>query len=75
MDLRTARKRRKLTQQQLAAKSGVPQNTISHIESKQVAGKPVQPTASTADNLSRVLRFPIRKLFPTSLAPRESSHA
>jgi len=60
MDLRTARGERKLTQEQLAELSGLPQTTISDIE----RGVIRKPSWDAVARLSRALDYAPDELFP-----------
>lgn len=60
MDLKTARARRKLTQDQLAEKTGLPQTTISDIE----RGVIKKPSWDAVARIARALDYDPEKLFP-----------
>jgi transcriptional regulator with XRE-family HTH domain len=53
MDLKTARKRRRLDQVTLAERSGVNQSTVSRLEKGVIA----KPSAETIEKLERALRL------------------
>lgn len=63
MDLRTIRLKRKLTQAQLAAKSGVDQATVSNLE----AGK-TSPSWETAYRIAKALGVKPQDIFPITEA-------
>jgi len=60
MDLKTAREKRKLTQEQLASLSGVRQTTISDME----RGVIKKPSWEAVARISRVLKFSPETIFP-----------
>jgi transcriptional regulator with XRE-family HTH domain len=60
MTLREARQQRKLTQEELAARSGVEQTTISNLET----GRVQSPTWETVSRLCKVLRVKPEDVFP-----------
>ena len=64
MTLKEARTKRQLTQEELAAVSGVTQPTISAIERGEVAA----PTWSTVAKLSKALKMKPEDLFPVGVA-------
>ncbi len=66
MDLKAARQARKLTQEQLAELSGLPQTTISDIE----RGVIKKPSWDAVSRLSKALDFAPDDIFPVDDAPK-----
>jgi transcriptional regulator with XRE-family HTH domain len=63
MTLREARLQRRMTQEDLAAKSGVEQTTISNIET----GRVQSPSWDTVAKLSAALGYQPHDIFPVDL--------
>lgn len=66
MDLKTARTKRGLTQEQLAEKTGLPQTTISEIE----RGAIKRPSWDAVARISKALGYRPEQVFPIDLAPK-----
>lgn len=67
MTLREARQRRKLTQEELAAKSGVDQSVISKLETGDIQS----PSWEVVALLCRVLKFKHEDIFPVPSKQQE----
>jgi transcriptional regulator with XRE-family HTH domain len=65
MNLRTARKLKGMTQEQLASQSGVDQTTISAIE----CGKSRNPSWETVSRIASALGVSPEEIFPVSNEP------
>ncbi|HZR25493.1 MAG TPA: helix-turn-helix transcriptional regulator [Vicinamibacterales bacterium] len=66
MDLRSARQEKKLTQEELAEKSGLPQTTISDIE----RGAIKKPSWDAVARLCRALGMDPSDVFPIDELPK-----
>ena len=66
MDLKTARTKRGLTQEQLADKCGLPQTTISDME----RGVIKKPSWDAVKRISDALDYDPAKIFPVEDSPR-----
>jgi transcriptional regulator with XRE-family HTH domain len=66
MELRTARQKRKLTQEQLAELSGLPQTTISDIE----RGAIKKPSWEAVSRIAKALECSPEEIFPVDNDPK-----